>query len=344
MNIESVRLLLEVADSGSINKVAARRQTAQSHISRQVSEFEKQLGAALFVRTGRGVVPTDAGRNALPRLRRWLHETEALSESLRTEAGTLSGEVRLGIIPSAAHHLMPCVFQRLRQEHPGIRLNVVEAQGTELNAMLDSGSVDMAIVFRFQPPRGSEEKVLAVAHTFLVSAPGDPLTALPGIDFRRLQGLPLVLPRRPSQWRTALDETARSQGFRLDAVVEADSLTLQKELVTSTKGLYTVLGPYSIAQERASGRLQASRLLEPDLSRLVTLAFPRQGKSSPASRCVADMIKDWSCPHTPCHHPFDGGDAFTDPPDSTTGRSAPAPAAREAVHGVFVQFRPSADR
>lgn len=305
MNIESVRLFLEVADHGSINKVASRRQTAQSHISRQVSEFEKQLGGALFVRTGRGVVLTEAGRSAVPRLRSWLQETEALSESLRVEAGTLSGEVRLGIIPSAAHHLMPCVFQRLRQEHPGIRLNVVEAQGTELNAMLDSSSVDMAVVFRFQPPRGSDEKVLSVAHTFLVSAAGDALTSVPSINFGRLRGLPLVLPRRPSQWRSALDETARSQGFTLDAVVEADSLTLQKELVTSTEGLYTVLGPYSIAQELQSGRLQASRLLEPDLSRLVTLAFPRQGKLSPASRCVADMMAHWSCPHTPSHKPFE---------------------------------------
>jgi DNA-binding transcriptional LysR family regulator len=304
MNIESVRLFLEVADSGSISKVAARRQTVQSHISRQISDFEKLHGGALFVRTGRGVVLTDTGSRAVPKLRRWLQETEALSESLRADASTLSGEVRLGIIPSAAHQLMTCVFQRLRAEHPGIRLNVVEAQGTELNAMLDGGSVDMAILFRFQTPRGSEEKVLSVAHTFLVSAPGDPLTRQPEVRFGQLRGLPLVLPRRPSEWRNALDETARSRGFGLDTIVEADSLTLQKELVAGTPGLYTVLGPFSITQERRDGRLQASRLLEPDLYRLVTLAFPRQGKMSAASRCVAGMISDWSCPHATLHQPF----------------------------------------
>ncbi len=304
MNIESVRLFLEVADSGSMSKVAARRQTVQSHISRQISDFERQHGGALFVRTGRGVSLTEAGARALPRLRRWLQETEALSESLRAEASTLGGEVRLGIIPSAAHELMTCVFQRLREHHPGIRLNVVEAQGTELNAMLDSNAVDMAIVFRFQTPRGSDEKVLAVAHTYLVSAPGDAITAQSSVRFNRLQGLPLALPRRPSPWRNALDDTARSQGFALDAAIEADSLILQKELVASTPGLYTVLGPYAIAQELRDGRLQASRLLEPDLSRLVTLAFPRQGKMSAASRCVASMIADWSCPHTPRHQPF----------------------------------------
>ncbi len=304
MNLESVRLFLEVADSGSISKVAARRQTVQSHISRQVSDFEKLHGGALFVRTGRGVVLTDAGHRAVPRLRRWLQETEALADSLRADASALAGEVRLGIIPSAAHGLMTCVFQRLRQEHPGVRLNVVEAQGTELNAMLDVGSVDMAILFRFQAPRGNGEKVLGVAPTFLVSGAGDALTGAPATGFRRLEGLPLVLPRRPSPWRNALDETARSQGFALDAVIEADSLTLQKELVASTPGLYTVLGPYAIAPERAAGRLQASRLLEPDLSRLVVLAFPRQGKTSAAARCVAGMVSDWSCPHHPEHRPF----------------------------------------
>lgn len=292
MNVSSVRLFLEVAEAGSLSKVAARRQTVQSHISRQITDFEDECGGRLFRRTGRGVALTEFGQRAVARLRPWLQETEQLSQALRSESGQLLGTVRLGIIPSAAHPLTTRLFERLQAAHPGIRLDIAEAQGAELDTMLDSGAVDLAVLFRFHRPSGAEERSLCVAHTYLVSAPGDPLTRESTLNFSRLAGLRLVLPRRPSHWRHALDETARSLGFKLEPVVEADSLTVQKELVARGPGLYSILGPYSVSAELRSGTLQASKLVRPDLTRYVTLALPKQGKLSPACRVVAKMVME----------------------------------------------------
>ncbi|WP_280192578.1 LysR family transcriptional regulator [Delftia sp. PS-11] len=291
MHLPSVKLFLEVAEAGSISKVATRRHTVQSHISRQISEFEAALGGALFRRTGRGVTLTPLGMRAAARLRGWLQETEQLQETLRAEAGQLWGEVRLGIVPSAAHPLMTHLFDWLQREHPGIRLNITEAQGTELDALLDGGAVDIAILFRFARPAGSDERLLSTAHSYLVSRPGDRLTLAPTLEFARLEGLQLVLPRRPSHWRDALDDAAHSHGFRLTAAAEADSLTVQKELVAHAPGLYSVIGPYSIDAELRQGRLQASRLINPDLVRHVVLALPKHGKLTQACRVVSDAIE-----------------------------------------------------
>lgn len=291
MNVSSVQLFLEVAEAGSLSKVAARRQTVQSHISRQITDFEKQCGGRLFSRTGRGVELTELGTRAATRLRTWLQDTERIAQELRSESSQLMGTVRVGIIPTAAHPLMTRVFEWLQTEHPAVKLDIAEAQGTELDAVLDSGAVDMAILFRFHRPSGSEEKLLCMANTFLVSAPGDALTREPTLPFARLAGLRLVLPRRPSHWRNALDETARSLGFGLLPMAEADSLTVQKELVAHSKGLYSVLGPYAVATELRSRRLQATRLVRPDLVRHVTLAFRKQGKMLLAVRAVADRIQ-----------------------------------------------------
>jgi len=292
MNGSSVRLFLEVAEAGSLSKVAARRQTVQSHVSRQITDFETECGGRLFRRTGRGVALTELGVRAVAKLRPWLQATEQLSDELRSESGKLLGDVRLGIIPSAAHPLMTRLFERLQAEHPGIRLNIAEAQGAELDAMLDSGAVDLAVLFRFHRPSGGEERPLCVAHTYLVAAAGDPLTRESTLNFSRLAGLRLVLPRHPSHWRNALDETARSLGFKLEPIVEADSLTVQKELVARGPGLYSILGPYSVSADLQSGRLQASKLVKPDLSRYVTLALPKQGKLSPACRVVAETVQE----------------------------------------------------
>jgi LysR family transcriptional regulator, nitrogen assimilation regulatory protein len=291
MNVAAVQLFLEVAEAGSLSKVAARRQTVQSHISRQITEFETQCGGRLFSRTGRGVELTELGAHAATRLRSWLHDTEQMAQELRSESTQLMGTVRVGIIPTAAHPLMTRVFEWLQAAHPAVKLDITEAQGTELDSLLDIGAVDLAVLFRFHRPSGSDEKPLCAANTYLVSAPGDARTHEPTLPFARLKGLRLVLPRRPSHWRNALDETARSLGFGLQPVAEADSLTVQKELVAHSQGLYSVLGPYAIAEELRSGRLQATRLIRPDLVRHVTLAFRKQGKMLPAVRAVADRIQ-----------------------------------------------------
>ncbi len=258
----------------------------------QVSELERQCGGALFRRTGRGVVLTDLGQHVAARIRTWLRDTDQMLADIRVDANVPMGEVRLGILPSAAHPLMTHLYLRLQAEYPKVRLNVREGQGGELDALLDTGSVDMAILFRYQKPASHDEHLLATAGTFLVSRPGDPLTRSETIDFTRLEGLRLVLPRRPAHWRAVLDETARSKGFTLQAEVEADSLKVQKQLVAHTPGLYSLLGSFSIADELRAGQLQVSRVVAPDLKRHVTLALPKQGQLTAASRVVSRLIRE----------------------------------------------------
>ncbi len=290
MQLNDLKLFLEVAELGSFTKVAAHKNTVQSHISRQIGDLEKACGGALFRRTGRGVVLTEFGTDVERRVRIWVKDSEELFATIRQTAKVPMGEVKLGVLPSAAHPLMTHVFQRLHDEYPKIKLNIREGQGSELDALLDTGSVDMAILFRHEIPRGSDETLLATANTYLVSQPGLPLTAGSTIDFKRLEGVPLVLPRRPSHWRSILDETARGKGFSLRAEVEADSLRLQKEIIASNPSLYALLGPFSVAEALRSGSLVASKVVNPDLKRYVTLAHPKQGHFTKAGRIVSSII------------------------------------------------------
>jgi DNA-binding transcriptional LysR family regulator len=292
MQFQDFKLFLEVAEMGSLTKVAAQRQTVQSHISRQISAFEAACGGALFRRTGRGVALTEFGRHVASRARQWVRETDDFFADIQQTAKLPMGEVRIGILPSAAHPLMTRVFKRLHHAFPKITLNIREGQGGELDAMLDSGSVDMALLFRFDKPRNPDETLLATASTYLVSRPGLSLTHADTVEFRRLEGLPLVLPRRPAHWRSILDETAKSKGFHLQAAVEADSLSVQKELVADNPHLYALLGPFSVHQELRMGKLQAAKVIAPDLKRYVTLAHAKQGQLTPAIRIVSQLIKE----------------------------------------------------
>ncbi len=292
MQINNFKLLLEVAELGSFTKVAAQRNTAQSHISRQISELEKSCGGNLFRRTGRGVVLTEFGQHVERKVRAWIKNSEELFADIQQTSKVPMGEVKVGVLPSAAHPLMTQVFNRLHIEYPKIRLNIREGQGGELDSLLDTASVDIAILFRYQKPSGLDETLLSMANTYLVSCPGLPLTHGETVDFKRLEGLPLVLPRPNAHWRAILDETARSKGFNLSAAVEADSLRIQKEVIASNPHLYALLGPFSVEEEVRSGRLQAAKVINPDLKRYVTLAHPKHGNFTQASRIVSKLITE----------------------------------------------------
>ncbi len=292
MYINDIRLFLEVAELGSFSKVAAQRSTVQSHISRQISQFETSCGGALFRRTGRGVVLTEFGEHVQQRVRGWLKDSEEMFAEIKQTANVPMGEVKIGVLPSAAHPLMTHVFKKLHREYPKIKLNIREGQGSELDALLDTGVVDMAILFRYKKPSGHDETLLATASTYLVSSPGLSLTYSETVDFKRLEGLPLVLPRRPSHWRSILDETARSKGFSLISEVEADSLRVQKEIIAANPHMYALLGPFSIDDELKMGKLQAAKVTGPDLKRFVTLALPKQGLFTEASRIVSKLIQE----------------------------------------------------
>src|SRR6188474_1662360 len=94
------RLFVELADVGSITKVALARNAAQSHVSRQLGELEYLCGGRLFSRHGRGIALTELGAWVLPRVRAWLAETDQLANDIRTGSGVPVGEVRMALMPS----------------------------------------------------------------------------------------------------------------------------------------------------------------------------------------------------------------------------------------------------
>ena len=120
---------------------------------------------------------------------------------------------------------------------------------------------------------------------------GDELTSQPTVAFAKLDQLPLVRFCRPNSWRDQLDELGCQHGITIATAMEADSLTLQTEIVSSG-GYYAVLGPYAIAEGLRTGRLQAAQIVEPDMTRSIALVLPRSAPLTLACRTVRQMIQE----------------------------------------------------
>jgi LysR family transcriptional regulator, nitrogen assimilation regulatory protein len=285
------KLFIDAAELGSLSKVAIAYGTSQPHISRRISELEQECGGRLFQRTGRGVVLTELGQRIAPKVRAWMASTDELANEVRTSAGTPIGKVRIGSLPSTAHPLVSTLHKRLKERYPLIQLAVREGQGSQLETWLEDGSVDLAILYRTSPSPKNGDTYLVETSTYLVSAAGDPLTSRPTARFSALHHLPLVLFCRPSSWRNHLEQISAERGVSLNVILEADSLSLQTHVV-SEGGIYALLGPYAIAAASKERRLQASKLVDPVVTRHIALAMTRHGTLTLACRTVMEVAHE----------------------------------------------------
>ena len=185
-----VRSFLAVLDAGSVSAAAQRTGARQPTLSRQVAELEAQLGAPLFERTGRGVVPTAAALAIVDAARRMEDAALALGRGLATARSLTRGVVRVTTSQVAATWLLPEVLARLQREHAGIEIELVASN--ELTNLLRR-EADIAVRM-VRPAQQSliarklgEIEIVAAAHErYLAKAP--PLRAPEDLAAHRLIG------------------------------------------------------------------------------------------------------------------------------------------------------------
>lgn len=288
-DLQKWRSFVAVGELGSLTRAALFLDTSQSFLSRQVNALERECGARLFNRTGRGVELSEVGERLLPQVRELLARAQALEQDIRADLREPVGTVTLASLPSIGFILIARVFAQLRSAYPGVSLKVLEGSSGQVEEWLSDGRTDIAILYRYGPTLPEQEEALATVDSYLVARKGDPLTAGGSVPFGRLDGLPFILPAAPNGLRTALDAGARQARIALAPVIEADSLPLQKQL-SAQEGLYTVLPLHAVWQEVQEGRLQAARIVEPPFQRTVAMAFAKSKGPSRAVTAVSGLV------------------------------------------------------
>jgi DNA-binding transcriptional LysR family regulator len=151
----SLRVLRQVAESGSFTAAAARLGYTQSAISRQAAALERSAGKALFERRPDGVRLTPAGQTLLRHARAILDAVEAAEQEL-TGPATPGEVVRLGVFPSAGAVLLPGVLTRLAAAGPHLTVTTREGTTPRLLRALRAGSIDLAVLSSRPPHRPSD--------------------------------------------------------------------------------------------------------------------------------------------------------------------------------------------
>ena len=270
---------------GNLSKAALALDTLPSIVSRQIAALERMCEGKLFHRTGRGMTLTDLGERLLPRAQATLAEFHNLQAEIKAQQGVISGDVRIGLVPSLAQAVSATLFRTTQQQYPGVKLIIMEGVSAQLDTWRSNGEVDITILFRAGQSELRSEDSLGTVDTYLVGARGDALTAGAAVHFSELSGLPLVLASAPNGLRADVEKQAQRLGVELSIVLETNSLAVQTELA-ARGGAYTIMAGHA-ASQRLSAGLQASRIVDPAIVRTIALGIASHRPASVATRHIA---------------------------------------------------------
>lgn len=303
MDVLSLRYFAEVARSGSISRAAIRLQVAQSAISRHVARLEREIGAPLLLRHGRGVRLTEAGLYLAERAGRIMAELEETRRGLAARRTAPGGTVAIGMTHTVAASLAPPMVHAFRKRFPDVRIHIMEALGGRLQEQLAAGAIQTALLYDPPPSKQFRTEDLNRESVYLIGRKGALPTRRKEVEFAALAGLPLVLTRAEHPMRRILESTARRIGITLDVQVEVESASAIRSLIARGT-LFTAFQLAAAHADVLQGRFAAARIVRPAITRrlkLVTTAGEPLGDAARyllmvARQEMARLVRDGRWP------------------------------------------------
>lgn len=283
MELRQLRYLDAVARRRSFTLAAQDLHVAQSALSQQVAQLERELGVELLRRTTRRVEVTEAGELVLARARRALAETDGVRADLDALQGLILGTVRLGGVPQVGPVHPVALIAEFTRAHPGVAITVRDDVAGTLLGQLRAGDLDLVLALVDPDELDGLEGVRLLDEELVVIAPLDhPLARAKRVRVERLATEPLVAYGAGSTLSDTL--LALVPGGRV--VAEANDLETVREL--TARGLGVTLMPRSVAASH--GDRLTIRPLSPRHALPAALVWRAGERPTPAAHAFREHL------------------------------------------------------
>jgi LysR family transcriptional regulator, nitrogen assimilation regulatory protein len=288
MELKQLQYYLAIVDAGSFSRAADQINVAQPALSRCVAQLEKEFGAALLHRHGRGVRATEAGLLLYEQASALLHQAGRTSSLMRDHGRVLQGNVTVGMPTSVAQSFAAPLVKAVLKQLPNIRLTVREALSWHLEEQVLSGALDMAVIYENDPTSPLESFALSQQPLYLVGLASNAKSA--SIKLSALAQLPIVIPSRPHAIRRAVDNALASIGCEAKVIAEIDGTSTILELVAEGLG-YAVLTEATVRLAPRPQRFVLQEIVKPGIKTQLVLAYAKARPVSRAQQAVHELFK-----------------------------------------------------
>lgn len=286
--LRQLELFVAAAEHGSFTAAAQAVHVTPNAVAQAVTELEGVLKVVLTVRRrARGLTLTPAGAHLLDGARSLLRQATDLRLSVGEGAGAPSGPVAVGCYTTLAATLVPELWERLAERHPGVELVITEGTTDQLVELLHTGRLDVLIAYEVALPDGLAVQPLYEARPHVVLPHSHRLAGQEAVDLRDLAEDPLVMFDLPPSGRNTLD-LLRRRGVRPRVAHRTTDFELVHSLVGRGMG-YAVQFQRSAVDVSREGRPLAVLPItpEPDAEPVVVAWSERLPLTSRAAAVVA---------------------------------------------------------
>lgn len=285
----TLKLLLAIAQTGSITKAAQSQHLALGAASTRIRDLEDRLGVVLLTRHARGVRFTEAGATVLHHARSIERELAQMEFEVSDFAAGISGHVRVVANASSIATVLPHDLTKFLKAHPRVRIDLEECTSREIQQRVADGDAEIG-VFAGQALR-PELTVLAYHEDTLVALVPSQETWKKerSISLENLLTEDLILLQEGGSIQEWLADEARKQGVHLRIRVQVKGFDAISQLVAAGLGI-TVL-PEIVA--RRFSQLLGLKILPitgADTARSLSICCADAAKLSPAARDLLDFF------------------------------------------------------
>lgn len=277
IDLKDMQCLAALARHHHFAKAADACGVSQPAFSMRIRSMEERLGVKVVRRGNRFQGFTPDGERIVEHARRILDDVKALEQDVRTGRGEITGNLTLGVVPTAAAPAAH-MAKRLKDAHPGITVRIETTTSLLVQQGVIDGKFDAGLTY----VEGVEADLLTADplfdETYVLLAPSDMVPGQSGaMSWADAASLRLCLLHSEMQNRRILDGVFRDLG--LSPKVVAETSTHSAALVMAVEGLAATVVPKELVEKLGPFRgTTVFDLIEPDVAKTVGLVTPRRAK------------------------------------------------------------------
>ncbi|MEP7315608.1 MAG: LysR substrate-binding domain-containing protein [Sphingomicrobium sp.] len=289
--IKQLQYLVALRQHGHFGRAAETCYVTQSTLSAGIRELETLLGLTLVERTRRVVRFTSLGTRIADKAVKVLRETEELADLARAEGKPLTGELRMGVIPTIAPFLLPTLLPRLRAQWPKLKLYLREETSSAACEALQRGKLD-CVLLAMPYACGEVDSADLFNDPLLIAFPESEAPADHPVNAATLDEDRLLLLEDGHCLKDHALSACNRPGLRADAAMLGTSLHTLVQMVDNGLG-QTFVPQMAIDAGILNGtRVTARSLASKDAFRRIALAWRRSSPREEEFQLLAATLRD----------------------------------------------------
>jgi DNA-binding transcriptional LysR family regulator len=291
MQIESLKVFCDLAETESFTKAAQINSVTQSAVSQQISSLERTFKSLLIERSKKRFRLTREGQVLYDYSKQIIQTYESLHSKLQELKDIISGTIRVATIYSIGLHDLPPYIKKFMRSYPTVNIHVEYRRANQVYEDVFSNVVDLGLVA--YPVKDSKLEIIPLRKEplVLICHPQHPFAKQKSMKLKQLVDQKVIGFEPDIPTRKALDKILREYGVDVKHVMEFDNVETVKRAVEIDAGISIVpLG--TVTQEVSKQTLTAVEIEDGEFFRPLAAIYKKNKVLSPAMKQFLSILKD----------------------------------------------------